>query len=108
MKREQKSISKQLAAIEHEIKAHNATFDDIRDKLSLVMEMIENCGRTYRQANENIKKLLNQAFFEKIWIEEGDRVPSKLPMTKFSIRLKRISRKLTQQSETNLRELKNS
>ena len=78
MKREQKSISKQLAAIEHEIKAHNATFDDIKDKLSLVMEMIEDCGRTYRQANENIKKLLNQAFFEKIWIEEDDRVTPEL------------------------------
>ena len=78
MKREQKSISKQLAAIEHEIKAHNATFDEIKDKLSLVMEMTEDCGRTYRQGSENIKKLLNQAFFEKIWIEEDDIITPQL------------------------------
>ena len=68
LKREQKVISKQLAAIESEIKAHNTAFEEVISKLSLVMDMLEDCGRTYREANDNIKRLLNQAIFEKIWI----------------------------------------
>ncbi len=74
MKREQQSISKQLAAIKHEIEVHNTTFDEIKNKLSLVMEMVEDCGNTYRRANDKIKKYLNQAFFKRVWIEEDGSV----------------------------------
>lgn len=68
MKREQQSLSKQLAAIEHEISVRSTTFDEIIDNLSLAFELIENYGNTYRQANDNIKRLMIQSLFEKIWI----------------------------------------
>ena len=74
MKREQQSISKQLAAIEHEIKVRNTTFDEIIENLSLAFDLIEDCGRTYRCANDTIKKLMNQAIFSKIWIHEDGTV----------------------------------
>ena len=74
MKREQQSISKQLAAIEHEIKIRNTTFDEIIEKLSLAFDLLEDCGSTYRRANDTIKKLMNQAIFSKIWIHEDGRV----------------------------------
>ncbi len=76
MKREQQSISKQLAAIEHEIKIRNTTFDEIKANLSLAFDLIEDCGRTYRMANDNIKRLMIQAVFERIWIDEGGKVSS--------------------------------
>lgn len=74
MKREQQSLSKQLAAIEHEISVRSTTFDDILKNLSLAFDLIEDCGRTYRKANDNIKKLMCQAIFKKIWIHEDGTV----------------------------------
>ena len=70
MKREQQAISKQLAAVEHEIKIRSTTFEDIKANLSLAFELIEDCGRTYSAANDNIKRLMIQAVFSKIWIDE--------------------------------------
>ena len=74
MKREQQSLSKQLAAIEHEISMRSTTFDEITRNLSLAFDLIEDCGRTYRNASDTIKKLMNQAIFNKIWIHEDGTV----------------------------------
>ena len=74
MKRQQQSLAKQLAAVEYEIRARNASFEEIVSNLSLVMDLLEDCGRTYRNANDNIKRLMNQAIFERIWIEEDGRM----------------------------------
>ena len=74
MKREQQSLSKQLSAIEHEISVRSTTFDDILKNLSLAFDLIEDCGRTYRKANDNIKKLMCQAIFKRIWIHEDGTV----------------------------------
>ena len=70
MKREQQTLSKQLATIEHEIKIRSTAFDEIIKNLSLAFDLIEDCGKTYRMANDTIKRLMNQAIFEKIWIHE--------------------------------------
>ena len=74
MKREQQTLSKQLAAIEHEISVRSTTFDDILKNLSLAFDLLEDCGRTYRRANDNIKKLMCQAIFNRIWIHEDGTV----------------------------------
>ena len=76
MKREQQAISKQLAAVEHEIKARSTTFTEIKANLSLAFDLIEDCGRTYSQANDGIKRLMLQAIFEKIWINAEGEVSS--------------------------------
>lgn len=39
-----------------------------------VFDLIEDCGKTYRYANDNIKRLMNQAIFSKIWIEEDGKI----------------------------------
>jgi len=76
MKREQQAISKQLAAVEHEIKARSTTFTEIKANLSLAFDLLEDCGKTYNQANDGIKRLMLQAMFEKIWINEEGEVSS--------------------------------
>lgn len=78
MKREQQSISKQLSAIEHEISVRSTTFDDILKNLSLAFDLIEDCGSTYRKANDTIKKLMNQSIFNKIWIHADGSVTTEL------------------------------
>ena len=68
LKEEQKKITKELAAVEHEIKMHNTTFDSIVDNLKLALDIVENCGEAYRNANDSTKKLMNQAIFNKFYI----------------------------------------
>lgn len=68
LKDEQKKIAKELAAIEHEIKMHNTTFDNIADNLKLALDIVENCGEAYRNANDSTKKLMNQAIFNKLYV----------------------------------------
>ncbi|MCR4753555.1 MAG: hypothetical protein K5837_04025, partial [Candidatus Saccharibacteria bacterium] len=78
MKREQRSISKQLVAIEHEIDVRSTTFDEILKNLSLAFDLIEDCGNTYRKANDTVKRLMNQAIFNKIWIHNDGTVTADL------------------------------
>ena len=68
LKEEQKKIAKELAAVDHEIKMHNTTFDNIADNLRLTLDIMENCGEAYRNASDSTKKLMNQAIFNKIYI----------------------------------------
>ena len=55
LKSEQQKIAKELAAIEHELEMHNMTFEQIRNKLKLTLDIVENCGEAYRNASDTIK-----------------------------------------------------
>ena len=74
MKRQQQVISKQLSAIEHEMKLRSTTFEEIRASLSMAFDLIEDCGRTYRYAKDGIKRLMIQAIYEKIWISDEEKL----------------------------------
>ena len=75
MKSEQQKITKELAAVEHEIKQHGLTFDEISENLSYALEMLNDCGAAYRSASDKIKRLMNQAIFEKIYIISNEDIP---------------------------------
>ena len=68
LKSEQKKISKELANIEHEIDMHNLTFDQITENLKTALDIVEDCGKAYRLATDSIKRLMNQAIFEKLYV----------------------------------------
>lgn len=74
LKEEQQKIAKQLAAIEHQEKAHEATFEEISERLTDALELVEDCGKTYRLVEDHIKRMMNQAIFSKLWIEEDGHV----------------------------------
>ena len=71
LKSEQQKIAKELAGIEHEIRMHNTTFEQITQNLNLALDVVEDCGQAYRNASDTIKKLMNQAIFEKFYISNG-------------------------------------
>ncbi len=71
LKSEQQKIAKELVTIEHEIKMHSTTFEQISNNLKQALDVIENCGEAYRNASDTIKKLMNQAIFEKFYISNG-------------------------------------
>ena len=78
LKEEQQKITKQLLAIDHEIKAHNDVFATISERLGDAMELIEDCGKTYRLADDHVKRMMNQAIFSKIWVEPDGSVTAEL------------------------------
>ena len=75
MKSEQQKITKELATVEHEIKQHSMTFDQISENLSYALEMLNDCGKAYRNASDKIKRLMNQAIFEKIYVICNEDIP---------------------------------
>ena len=75
MKSEQQKITGELQDVEREIKRHSVTFEEISQNLSYALEMVTNIGQTYRMASDKIKRLMNQALFNKIYIINNDDVP---------------------------------
>ena len=71
LKSEQQSIAKELASIEHEINMHNMTFEQIASNLNTVLDIVENCGEAYRNASDTVKRLMNQAIFDKFYISNN-------------------------------------
>ena len=44
------------------------TFEQITENLKRALDIVENCGEAYKNASDTIKKLMNQAIFEKFYI----------------------------------------
>jgi hypothetical protein len=78
LKSEQSEVNKALAEIEHRIKAHDIHCDLLIANLGKALDMIENCGRTYRLAEDHIKKILNQALGVNIWIGSEGKITTEL------------------------------
>ena len=74
LKSEQQKIAKQLATIDHQTKAYDYTFTTIIERLDDAIELITDCGMTYRLANDKMKKLMNQAIFERLLIGSDGKV----------------------------------
>ena len=43
----------------------------------MAFDLIEDCGRTYRYAKDGIKRLMIQAIYEKIWIDDEEKLSYK-------------------------------
>lgn len=68
LKKEQRQIGKELAATNNEIKQHDMTFEEISQTLTDALALLDDCASFYRNENDNMKRLLNQAIFKKISI----------------------------------------
>jgi site-specific DNA recombinase len=73
---EQDRISKALASIKTELDATNEKWEVIERNLGLALDLATDSHAAYLSAPEHIRRLFNQAFFEKILIlpDENDRV----------------------------------
>ena len=109
LKAEQEKLTKELAAIKHEIKQHDLTFDQLTENLTNALELLEDCGAFYRGANDTIKRMLNQAIFEKIYtscnsevpleIEEAYNPPYNVIIAPFKGELAKVNRSIRAKSE---------
>ena len=57
-----------MTAINNEIRQHDLTFEQISQNLTESLDLLDDCVAFYKGASDTIKRLMNQAIFEKIYI----------------------------------------
>ena len=72
LKTEKDRISRQLADVELSLTATSVEFDRIEECLGKALDYAVHCGRAYLRAGPQERRLLNQAFFERIDVYEDD------------------------------------
>jgi site-specific DNA recombinase len=72
LKTEQDRIGDQLDTVEARLAATQTHFDVVRDNLTTALDLASDCQRAYRQADSHTRRLLNQALFAKLYIDEEE------------------------------------
>lgn len=72
LKREQDRILGELDQVNRRIDAHHGEYADARAHLEDALNLLSNCADIYARCNDVNRRLCNQAFFTKIYVEEND------------------------------------
>lgn len=72
LKREQDRILGELDQVNRRIDAHHGEYADARAHLEDALNLLANCADIYARCDDTNRRLCNQAFFTKIYIEEDD------------------------------------
>ena len=70
LKTEQERIGSQLDRIQAHMETVDANFEEARALFADALDLTRDCHAAYLEANENMRRLFNQAFFTKIYIDE--------------------------------------
>jgi site-specific DNA recombinase len=70
LKREQARISQELQQAEQALATSQTTSVDLQATLDEALALAGNCQRAYRVADPRVRRQFNQAFFEKLYINE--------------------------------------
>jgi site-specific DNA recombinase len=73
LKTEQDRITGQLETIEGRMAVSRTHFDDIERNLTVALDLATDCYRAYMDANDQTRRLLNQAFFERFYVDDEPR-----------------------------------
>ncbi len=68
MKTEQARITSELERIEQRLADTAGTIDVQKRTLTSALDLLEHCDQLYEQASDADRKILNQAFFDRIWV----------------------------------------
>ncbi|SBT28689.1 Recombinase [Propionibacterium freudenreichii] len=72
LKREQDRILAELDQVTRRIDAHHGEYTDARAHLDDSLNLLEHCADIYHRCDDANRRLCNQAFFTKIYVEEND------------------------------------
>jgi site-specific DNA recombinase len=72
LKTEQERIAAQLGRVEQQLITADANFEEARKLLADTLDLTRDCHAAYLEADDNTRRLFNQAFFSKIYIDEDD------------------------------------
>ncbi len=70
LKREQDRITGELDTVTRRIDAHYGDYADARAHLDDALGLLANCADIYSRCNDTNRRLCNQAFFTKVFIDE--------------------------------------
>jgi DNA invertase Pin-like site-specific DNA recombinase len=70
MKEEQDRIGTTLRKNAVKLEAYQSEYTEIMGNINCVFELLDDCGRVYKLADENQRRVFNQAIFEKILVHE--------------------------------------
>jgi site-specific DNA recombinase len=70
LKTEQSRIARQLGAIDERLSALAVEFDKIEGALRMALDYAVKCHRGYLRAQPQERRMYNQAFFTKIYVDE--------------------------------------
>ena len=74
LKKEQDRITASLETIEHRINAHHGHYADARANLDDSLKLLSNAADIYEHADDANRRLINQALFKAIYIDEDNDV----------------------------------
>ncbi|SEA59282.1 Site-specific DNA recombinase [Bowdeniella nasicola] len=74
LKREQDRITASLETIEHRISAHHGHYAAARENLDDSLKLLSNAADIYEHADDANRRLINQALFKTIYIDEDNNV----------------------------------
>src|SRR5690606_25560357 len=72
LKREQDRILAELDSVNRRIDVHHGEYADARAHLDDALNLLENCADIYARRDDVNRRLCNQSFFTKVYIEEDD------------------------------------
>ncbi len=72
LKREQDRILGELDQVSRRIDAHHGEYADARAHLDDALNLLTNCADIYNRCDDANRRLCNQAFFTKVYIDEDD------------------------------------
>lgn len=70
LKTEQERIGSQLERIQHQLSTAESNFEEARAVLADTLDLTRDCHAAYLEASDNLRRLFNQAFFTRIYIDE--------------------------------------
>ncbi|MCH6471233.1 recombinase family protein [Sinomonas terrae] len=74
LKREQDRIAGELGLVNRRLEAHHGEYSEARAHLDDALNLLEHCADIYSRCDDTNRRLCNQAFFTKIYLEEDDKL----------------------------------
>ncbi len=74
LRREQDRILGELDGVNRRIDAHQGDYADARAHLNDALNLLTDCADIYQRCDDTNRRLCNQAFFTKVYIDEDDQL----------------------------------
>ena len=70
LREEQERLGKSLKSIQNQVEAYSAEYTETTKNLNLAFELLDDCGKIYRLADDFERRCFNQAIFKRILVRE--------------------------------------
>lgn len=78
LRTEQERISRRLAFLDAQIEARDMEYDHAKAHLDDCLTLVGNCHKLYMSLDDSLRRIVNQAFFDKLYVQEDDHIEGQL------------------------------